>query len=1537
MKSRVVNVGLSSILFFSMIFASLALVRPAILGFAQRLEDYRGQLLAMVEEKTGLRVSYESLSPAILSAFRIKGIVLSDVETGEPVLSVRTASLSYSILRLLAADMESAFSRLTVAGIVLEYDALRNSRLLERLLSLASSVEAGSDGGSLDGDSGTDAHGGEGAAVGPSMAGSGGGEGVAIALPFDIDIRDVSLHYRDSLLDALVTFRGIAVTDMPGQGFLQAEAEGSCRVSFHGQALAALPEELRRGVGQVSMDLALDASILPRLDGSSAGIRLSSISTQDFSLARTSLLAEYSQGLVRVSTMQGALPLAVLGEVDTVGGRVRLLAQMDGFDPLSYLRPRRSVPLLERMRGTRVSGRYEFRLDTGSLAFDYNVDGGILLPAGLLSEEALPGGVALDYRFSGDRADLQVDSLRMSSQNLDFSLEGSLNLPNMRASGFAFLERLSVPGSGDISAELYIDPLDQGFTCFVPQLYFGERSLTALQLTMIPAGDGRSIDFEFEASDYSRIDFGVPGLISLSGSILDEGGPYLQANLGVNDFFIESAFSLASFFVPQDQRPGLESLAASLSPYVTTSELYLATDFSSVSYNVDYWILADTKNDDNLLVFSFTGNETTASLTRFDLLLAGQEMQMTAAVDFDETYTSAFFNADVSVNAVPYSLSGSYTAGSWLNVTGSYGLSATAAFGGEENLVEGQLSVSELPLSVGSAMILCSLDAGGAVPRVSPSDFRLDINSLSLHEIAGFFPTNPQLSMAGHMTSHGFMLERFLFRDTVSTLTGTGGIRWGLGQGRLDTAGLSLSLASSGSSESYSLGLDLSNPGRLPFGELDLFNDLYFTAQLEATDLPVARFRPLQNEGNVASGVMTAMGTIQNPYVSLEILPSSISFGGSPVSLSASARLEDGEVFLSAADIGFGGQTISDVSARFSLADFSGSLHAQYDADLGGAYTISVPLDLSVTSSLEGTAGERGFLGIADTLARGLPDYISVDAEAVLGGSLFKETQPVAVNVVRVPGFYNISSKDGLGISGSVTEEGFINLSLAGRMPVHATVQGTATGELLDIQLRDIRSDLSKFSTLVAFPFIMLHGGQLSGSLHLGGIPADPQFSGQLQAADLTINCPDYVPELMVSQLALIQFQDNELIMDGVPFRIRNGSATLDLRLVMDRWLLDTLYVNVNTPQGVLVPALVNIPARSEGAPSILIDGRSTCNLAIEVTPSQLDVRGRFYVEDVDIDIIPSGIWGQSTRQEGLVYPGGGEGRRLAKTFDLSVVTGQHVELVFEPLLRGLIAPNTRGTFRYDSASGAYSIDSDIVLRGGEISYLNRNFYLREGRVVFTENESLDPLITVRAEIREHDATGEPVRITMSAENQRLSAFTPSYSSSPARSEREIMTILGQVITGDAESGWDVLLSGVDYGLQSLLLSRVEDALRDFLNFDILSLRTMGLQNSLKQWLDVGGENNELTLGNFFDNTTVYIGKYFGSSIYADAMLHFEYDERKAMEDGSEAGLSFQPEIGLEMDSPFGAIRWSLAPDVGNTQNLWVPSTSISISWKFDL
>ena len=93
---------------------------------------------------------------------------------------------------------------------------------------------------------------------------------------------------------------------------------------------------------------------------------------------------------------------------------------------------------------------------------------------------------------------------------------------------------------------------------------------------------------------------------------------------------------------------------------------------------------------------------------------------------------------------------------------------------------------------------------------------------------------------------------------------------------------------------------------------------------------------------------------------------------------------------------------------------------------------------------------------------------------------------------------------------------------------------------------------------------------------------------------------------------------------------------------------------------------------------------------------------------------------------------------------------------------------------------------------------------------------------------------------------------------------------------------------------------------------------------------------NSSVIGNLFDNSTVYIGKYFGKDVYADALLHWSYDKR----DGSSGeamgkGLVFHPEIGLEFNAPFANIRWNFAPDLSDFQESWAKATSVTLSWRF--
>ncbi len=159
----------------------------------------------------------------------------------------------------------------------------------------------------------------------------------------------------------------------------------------------------------------------------------------------------------------------------------------------------------------------------------------------------------------------------------------------------------------------------------------------------------------------------------------------------------------------------------------------------------------------------------------------------------------------------------------------------------------------------------------------------------------------------------------------------------------------------------------------------------------------------------------------------------------------------------------------------------------------------------------------------------------------------------------------------------------------------------------------------------------------------------------------------------------------------------------------------------------------------------------------------------------------------------------------------------------------------------------------------------------------------------------------------------------------------------------------NLLYTAGDYALQSLVTRQIENKLRDSLNFDIFSIRTNILQNALSR-------TDSITFSNFFDNSTVYIGKYLGSAIYVDAMLNLSLDDN--ITDVTDASsLLLQPELGFEFEVPFSNYNWRFIQDIdanfrlGLAWNInrnkidpqeqaeysakFVPSLSMSLLWRF--
>ncbi|MDR1411859.1 MAG: translocation/assembly module TamB, partial [Spirochaetaceae bacterium] len=191
--------------------------------------------------------------------------------------------------------------------------------------------------------------------------------------------------------------------------------------------------------------------------------------------------------------------------------------------------------------------------------------------------------------------------------------------------------------------------------------------------------------------------------------------------------------------------------------------------------------------------------------------------------------------------------------------------------------------------------------------------------------------------------------------------------------------------------------------------------------------------------------------------------------------------------------------------------------------------------------------------------------------------------------------------------------------------------------------------------------------------------------------------------------------------------------------------------------------------------------------------------------------------------------------------------------------------------------------------------------------------------------------------------------FEARFESSPPLSQVDILSLLGQNVTDESQEEGEavnLMLSSVTDILSTAIVSqfsgvrRLERTVRDFLGLDMLSFRTQIIPNAVTMLRNSADTGN--TLGNYLDNTTVFIGKYLGSDMFLQGMLTVRYndlaDPGRGLNRMNNSSLAvgqfiFEPDISVELHSPLFDIRWSIMPL--HLENLFISDTSFSLTWRF--
>ncbi len=1472
----------------------LAALRPIYVSVTRLVRSYESQALELLRDKTGLGVRYKSLSPSIFSGIHIQGIEVYDIESGELILTVRKASVKYSLSQLLHKNFKGVFTKVLINDVDFEFDKEKYTQVLEKLKALGK-------GGKEDK---SDKKG----FMDESLIGV---IKMAVSfLPVDVHARNVRASYKSSGKEYTAAIRSLSLKRQKNGMSVETNLDGYAYAKFSNLMAGA--------------NFSINGNVLSSVDGSSMIVSVDGYRGADYTVSKMEFLARYSNGLAVIRSSQGLGNYDLFASLNLYSGNLESSFSMKKLSPASIIR----IPMDNKHVSSFLKSEYtadlEFNCNLLTKKYGWSGNGSFVLPEGYL-----PTQEDIAFAVHGDNSTVYVDSVSASGKPLGVRVKGSMELSTLLPSADINLSHYTFPNGHSVSGNVYVRPSGKGLSVSSPGISFGEKTLSSVLIGLQPFAGGYS--FSFSAADNSHLqDYSSPAKIGLSGNASFSGRKFLNTKLNVDGLFADTIVEYAAFFMNEKQSETIKSLAPKFSSYMMDSEITFFTDFNSFSFASPSVLVRNPARDDQSVILEFEGNDRSIKVSRMEAVYGGINMNATVDANISKAKRQIDFASSMEVNNIPYNLSGVYSFDSWVNVTGDYGLEAMVDF---SNDIFGSFQVQSFPVALSKFML--SLSTYMQFSYGSKTGLLVNIEELALSETSGNLPVMPRISMSGQIDSKGAVLNTVSYTDDKSSLDGKGYFLWNINEGVFDSANLSINMANAATLEKLGIDADLTNPLG---GELSgdaLKKNCYFNSRVVIENFPLFRVIKGQGAEDLVTGTVTASGTIENPYLSLELARLSMKAGGNKLKASGTLAFVEGAFSIPGMSVDWGSISARNISASFDLASFAGQMAVDLSLKAAGK-KLFAPATITVGKLGQEDDGEDKPL---------IPSSISVKLDIdKMSGDLLKKYVPIHLEMEKTPEHLSVKSDESLGLSAVLHNSGTLSVSVDEKKPLHFTLNGNIKGNYLNLVLANLFCDIPKLAVFVDNSMLSVYSGVLNGQAVITGLSSDPNIDGSIVFSNLDFILPMFVDNHITAEQMLVTMVQNKIDVSDTLFRIKDGVMQLGVSVILDRLSLDSLDIAVATEKDG-IPVNIKLPL-------VTLKGRTAVDTHILYGDNSFNLQGSVALENSEITVmedlgsqglaIITGKKGdekekekENEKIEEAESDSSGLGGKLKMNIDLNLLIGQKVNFLINPLIRGLVAPDTPIHFTMDTSSNQWALEGDVALRGGEVFYFSRNFYLKEGRITLNETQAkFDPVLTVRAETRERDENGNSVTISLAAQNQPLSQFNPTFTASPARSESEIMEMLGQILTGDSTSMGKFAVTAGDFVTQTLILRKVEKGLRDLLNFDIFSIRTSLLQNAITQ--NMSSQSKNTTFGNYFDNTTVYIGKYFGNSVYVDGLLRWTYDENDVLYNDSEnGGLVFQPEFGLELMAPFANIRWQFAPEMGQLQESWVPATSVTLSWRF--
>ncbi|MDX9801095.1 MAG: translocation/assembly module TamB domain-containing protein [Spirochaetia bacterium] len=1219
-------------------------------------------------------------------------------------------------------------------------------------------------------------------------------------------------------------------------------------------------------------------------------LQISNLKTRHFQLKKQHLNIQYQNGDFQIRKVKDRAPIDIEIAYDKKNNIYTGSAVFENYFPVKYVLLSDNS-YISSLTKSSYTGKINVAWAPDNIENKITYSG---LISTSLDKNILNFNNEITASFSGDEKYINFNTLGVFSDRGNLQYNGKVNIQTLLPEGKIEFQNIKYGKKGQLNGNVIFTAASRNSITAAGNLSWGNKSLESLRMNV-------------SYNKFKRYSFGLDaktpegGIFAISGIYSGNASKRLQSEIKFDNFGFDY---ILEFINPDSQ---LNRKIYSKNNFVIDALIIASTDFKGFNIASDNIRFSNNNAEDEYFSAVFQADENNISIR--EVLINYKKHSGAGFINISMKHGSNYdMNSQFIINNQIYNLQGDIFPGAGVIISGNYGFYLTLF--SEKNKTVFFVFSEKMPLPLAGMTPEISVRASGLIDESGIQKIILRSNKIS--EIINPFTPGKEkaaITFSSLISRNNFRLNRFVYKDSFSTLTGGGDFYikdiatwygWA-------------SLSGDKGRESYSSWLVSEN------------NSLNLS--LSFTNSILQRFTPENITGRI-SGNAEYSSMEKNPFLYADLKVSDGLWSEYPFSANLQFDADSNKINIKNIDLNYNFNTIKNGSGYIDWENSSWSFNSI--VNIQKSFTSeSINGNLMLEGELHDKKHDSGFPEIALTDFKNGKMVFDKINNKLLGYDSW------SLEFISTENFFTITGGPDNSISAYFTKNGEFNSTLSQPLPVTGYLHGRIGEGNINASFDDFSIQLDAVGTLLNNPFFNPYSGNASGNLLVTGKLNDPDIWGTLYVSSAMAES-DITPDKLGPFSTLIRFEGKQFSVPETAIQIINGEVLISIDFIIDHWLPREYILKVRSAPN---SSLWVKTTFSE----VDVDGYGSGEVVIEGSRRQTVITGKVAARRCIITL--------TDKKDDRDRKNKKESRSNF-IVDLEIVSGNGVEFFWPsvkvPVLRTFAASGQKIKITSDKNEDKFAMTGDVKILGGEIFYFSQNFFIKEGQISFDENQDeFDPRITARAEIRERTPDNVEVKIALILDENPLSKFSPRFESTPPLNENDIYTLLGQGIYsqlgGENITFGSALIGAGSYSTQLIgLLRPFENRMRNILNLDLFSIRTQFIEKAL--FSDLVNEKNSTELeaaglNNYFDNTSIFMGKYYGEYFFLEGLLRinsldFDTASYNYYDVPDFMGLYLETELSLEVDTPLFLLDITLYPRINDFYRSLI-DTSLRLSWRF--